>query len=46
MKSRKIWARENGYLMASPAPRFDNNKHKTLQPEAIVDKKDIVSTWT
>ena len=46
MKSRKIWARENGYLMASPAPRFDNNKPKTLQPEALVDKKDIVSTWT
>ena len=46
MKSRKIWARENGYLMASPAPRFDTNKPKTLQTEALVDKKDIVSTWT
>ena len=46
MKSRKIWARENGYLMASPAPRFDNNEPKTLQPETIIDKKDIVSNWT
>jgi alpha-methylacyl-CoA racemase len=46
MKSRKIWARENGYLMASPAPRFDNNKAKTLQPETIIDKNDIVSIWT
>ena len=46
IKSREIWVRENGYLMASPAPRFDDKRPKTLKSEIIVDKKDIISNWT
>ncbi len=46
IEAREIWVRENGYLMASAAPRFDNSKPNTLKPEAILDKKDIVSNWT
>ena len=46
MKSREIWVRENGYLMASAAPRFDDKRPKTLKSEIIVDKKDIISDWT
>ena len=46
IKSRKIWVRENGYLMASAAPRFDDKRPKTLKSEIIVDKKDIISDWT
>ena len=46
IKSREIWARENGYLMASAAPRFDDKRPKTLKSEIIVDKNDIISDWT
>ena len=46
IEAREIWVRENGYLMASAAPRFDNRKPNTLKPETILDKKDIVSNWT
>ena len=46
IKSRNIWVRENGYLMASPAPRFDDKMPKKLQSEITIDKKDIISSWT
>ena len=46
IKSREIWVRENGYLMASPAPRFDDKMPKKLQSEITIDKKDIISSWT
>ena len=46
IQSRDIWVRENGYLMAAAAPRFDENRPKTLKSEKIVDKKDIISDWT
>ena len=46
IKSREIWVRENGYLMAAPAPRFDDKTPKKLQSEITIDKKDIISSWT
>ena len=46
IKSREIWVRENGYLMASAAPRFDDEMPKKLQSEITIDKKDIISSWT
>ena len=46
IKSREIWVRENGYLMASAAPRFNQKRPKALKSEIIVDKKDIISSWT
>ena len=46
IKSREIWVRENGYLMASAAPRFDDKMPKKLQSEITIDKKDIISSWT
>ena len=46
IKSREIWVRENGYLMASAAPRFDDKGPKELQSEVTIDKKDIISSWT
>ena len=46
IKSREIWLRENGYLMASAAPRFDDKTPKKLQSEITIDKKDIISSWT
>ena len=46
IKSREIWIRENGYLMAAPAPRFDDKTPKKLQSEITIDKKDIISSWT
>ena len=46
IKSREIWVRENGYLMASAAPRFDDKRPKILKSELIIDKKDIISDWT
>ena len=45
IKSREIWVRENGYLMAAAAPRFDDKRPKTLQSEVTIDKKDILSNW-
>ena len=46
IKSREIWVRENGYLMASAAPRFDDKMPNELQSEITIDKKDIISSWT
>ena len=46
IKSREIWVRENGYLMASAAPRFDEKKPKALKSEVTIDRKDIISDWT
>ncbi len=46
IQSRDIWVRENGFLMAAAAPRFDENRPKTLKSETVVDKKDIISDWT
>ena len=46
IKSREIWVRENGYLMASAAPRFGDKMPKKLQSEITIDKKDIISSWT
>ena len=46
IKSREIWVRENGYLMGSAAPRFDDKMPKKLQSEITIDKKDIISSWT
>ena len=46
IKSREIWVRENGYFMASAAPRFDDKMPKKLQSEITIDKKDIISSWT
>ena len=46
IKSREIWVRESGYLMASAAPRFDDKTPKKLQSEITIDKKDIISSWT
>jgi crotonobetainyl-CoA:carnitine CoA-transferase CaiB-like acyl-CoA transferase len=46
IKSREIWVRENGYLMASAAPRFDDKRPKELQSEIIINKKDVISSWT
>ena len=45
IKSREIWVRENGYLMASAAPRFDDKMPNKLQSEITIDKKDIISSW-
>ena len=46
IKSREIWVRENGYLMASAAPRFDDKMPNELQSEITIDKKEIISSWT
>ena len=46
IKLREIWVRENGYLMASAAPRFDDKRPKILKSELTIDKKDIISDWT
>jgi hypothetical protein len=32
--------------MASAAPRFDDKRPKELQSEIIIDKKDVISSWT
>ena len=46
IKLREIWVRENGYLMASAAPRFDDKRPKILKSELTINKKDIISDWT